>query len=89
MNPLRQFNAVTGAAKNAVVSAVTGLFSHGPVPLEHTLDYSGDPGLLGPDSVSWRVIGDATAFVGGIRALLVRTADPEVVAGVEPFELSR
>lgn len=83
MSPLRQFNAVTGAAKKAVVNAVTGLFSHGPVPLEHTLDYSGDPGLLGPDSVSWRVIGDASAFVGGIRALLVQTAHPEVVAGVE------
>ncbi len=39
--------------------------------------------MLGPDSVSWRVIGDAAAFVGGIRALLVQTAHPEVVAGVE------
>jgi uncharacterized protein (DUF2236 family) len=29
------------------------------------------------------VIGDAAAFVGGIRALLVQTAHPEVVAGVE------
>ncbi len=83
MGPLRQFRAVTGATKRAVVNAVTGLFSHGPVPLEHTLDYTGDPGLLGPDSVSWRVIGDASAFVGGIRALLVQTAHPEVVAGVE------
>lgn len=43
----------------------------------------GDAGLLGPNSVSWRVIGDAAAFVGGIRALLVQTAHPEVVAGVE------
>lgn len=59
------------------------LFSHGPQPLEHTLDYRGDRGLLGPDSVSWRVIGDAAAFVGGIRGLLMQTAHPEVVAGVE------
>lgn len=69
--------------KNRVVQTVTGLFSHGPQPLEHTLDHRGDPGLLGPDSMSWRVIGDVTAFVGGIRALLVQTAHPEVVAGVE------
>jgi uncharacterized protein (DUF2236 family) len=69
--------------QNKVVSSTTALFSHGPQPLEHTLDYRSDPGLLGPDSVSWRVIGDATAFVGGIRALLVQTAHPEVVAGVE------
>jgi uncharacterized protein (DUF2236 family) len=69
--------------KDRVVGSTTALFSHGPQPLEHTLNYRGDPGLLGPDSVSWRVIGDATAFVGGIRALLVQTAHPEVVAGVE------
>ena len=70
-------------AKNRVVETVSGLFSHGTQPLEHTLDHRGDPGLLGPDAVSWRVIGDVTAFVGGIRALLVQTAHPEVVAGVE------
>lgn len=69
--------------KDRVVQATTGLFSHGPQPLVHTLDHEPDPGLLGPDSVSWRVIGDVTAFVGGIRALLVQTALPEVVAGVE------
>ena len=69
--------------KDKVVGSTTALFSHGPQPLEHTLDYGGDPGLLGPASVSWRVIGDAAAFVGGIRALLVQTAHPEVVAGVE------
>lgn len=32
--------------------------------------------------MSWRVIGDVAAFVGGIRALLIQTAHPEVVAGV-------
>lgn len=69
--------------RDRVVGSTTELFSHGPQPLEHTLDHMGDPGLLGPESVSWPVIGDATAFVGGIRALLVQTAHPEVVAGVE------
>lgn len=69
--------------KDRVVDSATDLFSHGPRPLENTLDYMDDPGLLGPDSVSWSVVGDACAFVGGIRALLVQTAHPEVVAGVE------
>ena len=68
--------------RDRVVAATTSLFSHGPQPLQNTLDHLGDPGLLGPESVSWRVIGDATAFVGGVRALLVQTAHPEVVAGV-------
>lgn len=68
--------------KDRVVAATTSLFSHGPRPLANTLDHRGDPGLLGPDAVSWRVIGDVSAFVGGIRALLVQGAHPEVVAGV-------
>lgn len=80
---------LTSEVKDKIVDATVSLFSHGPQPLEHTLDYMGDPGLLGPDSVSWRVIGDATAFVGGIRALLVQTAHPEVVAGVEDHSAYR
>ncbi|MEQ8842363.1 MAG: oxygenase MpaB family protein [Acidimicrobiales bacterium] len=72
-----------GWIKDRAVDSTADLFSHGPPPLEHTFDHMGDVGLLGPDSVSWPVIGDATAFVGGIRALLVQTAHPEVVAGVE------
>jgi uncharacterized protein (DUF2236 family) len=32
--------------------------------------------------VTWRVIGDVTAMLGGIRALLIQSAHPEVVAGV-------
>jgi uncharacterized protein (DUF2236 family) len=75
--------------QDAVVGAVTGLFSHGPMPLEHTLDHMGDPGLLGPDSVSWRVLGDAAVFAGGIRALIVQSAHPEVVAGVEDHSTYR
>lgn len=69
--------------QDSVVSTLTGLFSHGPTPLENTLAYPADPGLLGPDSVSWRVLGDAAVFVGGIRALVVQSAHPEVMAGVE------
>ena len=69
--------------RDRVVGSTTELFSHGPQPLAHTLEHRGDPGLLGPGSVSWPVVGDAAAFVGGIRALLVQTAHPEVVAGVE------
>ncbi len=75
--------------QDSIVSALTGLFSHGPTPLENTLDYRGDPGLLGPDSVSWKVLGDASVFVGGIRALLVQSAHPEVVAGVEDHSTYR
>jgi uncharacterized protein (DUF2236 family) len=65
------------------VTAGTGsLFSHGAYPLARTLDYRGDPGLFGPDSMTWPVVGDVAVFVGGIRALLVQAAHPEVAAGV-------
>lgn len=59
------------------------------MPLENTLDYRGDPGLLGPDSVSWRVLGDAAVFAGGIRALVVQSAHPEVAAGVDDHSTYR
>jgi uncharacterized protein (DUF2236 family) len=65
-----------------ILSSATAPFRHAPYPLAHSLDHRGDPGLLGPESVSWRVIGDAASFVGGVRALLIQAAHPEVVAGV-------
>lgn len=68
--------------RERVVGSTTGLFAHAPYPLEHTLSYRNDPGLFGPDSMTWPVIGDAAAFIGGIRALLIQAAHPEVVAGV-------
>ncbi len=71
------------SARAKVVDAVSGLFAHAERPMVNTRDYPGDPGLCGPDSVSWRVIGDVSVFVGGIRALFVQAAHPEVVAGVD------
>ena len=64
-------------------ASVSGLFSHGDLPLQHTADYPGDAGLCGPGSVSWKAIGDVSVFVGAIRALLVQAAHPEAVAGVD------
>ena len=75
--------SVTEHSRKSVARATLALFEHTPYPLENTLDYSGDPGLLGPNSVSWRLIADPAAFVGGLRALLVQAAHPEVVAGVD------
>ena len=42
----------------------------------------GDPGLFGPGSASWQVIGEPAAIVGGIRALLVQLLHPLAMAGV-------
>lgn len=77
-----QLRSVVHKYRNRMVASTTGLFAHAPYPLEHTLSYRGDPGLFGPDSITWPVIGDVSAFIGGIRALLIQAAHPEVVAGV-------
>jgi uncharacterized protein (DUF2236 family) len=40
----------------------------------------GDPGLFGPDSVSWQVHGETTVLFGGARALLMHAAHPLLIA---------
>lgn len=40
-----------------------------------------DPGLFGPESVSWRVHRETTVLFGGARALLMHAAHPLVIAG--------
>lgn len=68
--------------RSRMADSTAGLFAHAAYPLEHSLRYPGDPGLFGPESATWEVMGDVASFVGGIRALLVQAAHPEVVAGV-------
>src|SRR5262245_41399774 len=43
---------------------------------------SGDAGLFGPESVTWRVHSNSSALVGGLRALVVQTLHPLAMAGV-------
>ena len=74
--------AVVKEIQRRIVGTTTGLFAHAPYPLDETMRYAGDPGLFGPESVTWPVIGDVATFIGGIRALLVQAAHQEVAAGV-------
>lgn len=68
--------------RQRVVGAATSPFGHAEFPLSRTMTYRGDPGLFGPGSMTWRVVGDAPVFVGAVRSLLIQAAHPEVVAGV-------
>lgn len=68
--------------RSRIANAAAGPFRHVEYPLKNSFDHMGDPGLHGPDSVSWRVIGDLASLIGGIRGLLIQAAHPEVVAGV-------
>jgi uncharacterized protein (DUF2236 family) len=51
-----------------------------------TLDYDqplGDPGLFGPDSVTWRIHADFPGMLaGGLAALMLQTLHPLALAGV-------
>lgn len=42
-----------------------------------------DPGLFGPDSVTWRVGREPAAFVAGLRALLQQSLHPAVAGGFD------
>ena len=70
------------APRGAIADSASSLFSHADYPLANSLEYPGDEGLFGADSVTWKVVGDAAAFIGGIRSLLIQATHPEVAAGV-------
>ena len=67
--------------KHRLRSAVLSIFDKGNDPMKGTLSYHGDPGLFGPESVTWRIISDVSGFMAGLRALMVQAAHPEVVDG--------
>ncbi|MEO9224046.1 MAG: oxygenase MpaB family protein [Acidimicrobiales bacterium] len=43
----------------------------------------GDPGLFGPDSVTWRLHEHPSLLVGGISSLMLQALHPLAIAGVE------
>jgi uncharacterized protein (DUF2236 family) len=69
-----------------VRAVLTRMF--GPPPFAADRD-PGDPGLTGPGSASWRVIGDPAAIAGGIRGLLVQVSHPHAMAGVHDHSAFR
>ena len=44
---------------------------------------SGDAGLFGPESVTWRIHGDPAMILGGFRALILQAVHPLVMAGFD------
>jgi uncharacterized protein (DUF2236 family) len=72
--------------RDAVRTVLMRMF--GPPPFDPDTD-PGDPGLTGPGSPSWRVIGEPAAIAGGIRGLLVQVAHPLAMAGVHDHSAFR
>ncbi|MFM7068127.1 MAG: oxygenase MpaB family protein [Actinomycetes bacterium] len=75
-----------GPVRDRVGMAVTNLLTDGagrPEVVDSAdIAYPGDPGLFGPDSVTWRVHSDLAMFVGGVRSLLVQSLHPLAMTGV-------
>ena len=47
-----------------------------------TTPRTGDPGLFGPQSTTWRVVEDPSMALAGLRALLLQSVHPLAMAGV-------
>ncbi len=73
---------VLDVARRPVRSGLAGLFESDRFPQEQYDEPAGDPGLFGPDSVTWRVHADPSMFVGGITALMLQALHPLAAAGV-------
>jgi uncharacterized protein (DUF2236 family) len=76
-------HALVRDLRAVLADRVRGLVAgDGPPVRDLSLPVTGDVGLFGPDSVTWRVHQDASMFVGGLRALLLQTMHPLAMAGV-------
>ena len=73
---------IVSTVRGTIAASASGPFRHVEYPLARSFEFMGDPGLHGPGSVSWQVLGDVASMLGGIRGLLIQAAHPEVVAGV-------
>lgn len=70
--------AVAGLSRLAGPMLAVPAMRMQPMPLH---DRSPDPGLFGPDSVTWRVVREPILVAGAGRALLLQAANPLVAQG--------
>ncbi|MGI9119168.1 MAG: oxygenase MpaB family protein [Acidimicrobiales bacterium] len=73
---------VIEAARTSIGAATRSLLTgQGAAPARPDASRA-DAGLFGPASVTWRVHGDLSMLVGGLRALLLQTLHPLAMAAV-------
>jgi uncharacterized protein (DUF2236 family) len=73
-----------GAARTILALQAARLLigDHTPARELRGPDDHDDPGVFGPDSVTWRLHEDACMIAGGLRALMLQTVHPLAIAGV-------
>src|SRR5580692_11828044 len=73
-----------GEAMTADVFPTAGLVERAAAAFTASVpDSPADDGFFGPGSVTWRLNGDLSAPVAGLRALLVQALHPLAMAGVD------
>jgi len=78
----RPLSAFSAPAIAQVRRWVLGAFPRGQSGIDYDAP-AGDPGLFGPDSVTWRVHADfAGMLAGGLCALMLQALHPRALAGV-------
>lgn len=74
---------LVGGALRRLENAARALAEPAGGPRVRFEEPPGDPGLFGPDSMTWRVHRNpGTLFVGGVAAVLLELAEPRVRSGV-------
>jgi uncharacterized protein (DUF2236 family) len=69
--------------RNGLQAATRALFDLGDQPSADFLRPIGEPALVPPDSISWRVFKNPLAlFIGGVAAVIMELAEPRVRTGV-------
>jgi uncharacterized protein (DUF2236 family) len=66
------YAAATGLVERSAAAQVSGIPEH-----------PADDGYFGPASVAWRISGDATGVIAGLRSLLMQALHPLAMAGVD------
>jgi uncharacterized protein (DUF2236 family) len=68
--------------RQVVLRPVRAAFGSDRFPDEQYTSPVGDPGLFGPESVTWRVHAGADMLIGGVSAVILQTLHPLAMAGV-------
>lgn len=68
--------------RDVIASNLTESFTADTLPGIQFTDPPGDPGLFGPDSITWKVHSHPSGIVGGFSALMLQTLHPLPMAAV-------
>ena len=80
--PARAPNPITAPLAAVLRRWVLGVFPRGQSGIDYDVPL-GDPGLFGPDTVTWRIHSDFPGMLaGGLCALMLQALHPRVLAGV-------